>query len=149
MRLPTPSSPRSPNPPETVDTPVPSQAEANKQVVTAFYEEAHFDGDVDGAIARYVGDTYIQHTSAAEDGVEGLRDYINAFLATFPHAKGEIRRVIADGDIVAVHAHWTGLAGPHGDVTVDIFRVSDGKLVEHWDVSAPIPATSKNGNTMF
>jgi len=132
-----------------VTTPERSRAEANKKVVTAFYEEAHFDGDVDGAIERYVGDTYTQHTPAAEDGVDGLRGYINAFLASFPHAKGEIRRVIADGDIVAVHASWTGLAGPHGDVTVDIFRVSDGKLVEHWDVSAPIPATSKNDNTMF
>ncbi|WP_066917121.1 nuclear transport factor 2 family protein [Mycobacterium interjectum] len=60
-----------------------SRTEANKQVVTAFYEEAHFGGDVDGAIARYVGDTYTQHTPAAEDGVEGLRDYINAFLTTF------------------------------------------------------------------
>lgn len=127
----------------------PSQTEANKKVVTAFYEEAHFDGDVDGAIARYLGDTYIQHTPVAEDGVDGLRAYITAFLATFPDANGEICRVIGDGDLVAVHAHWTGLSGPHGDVTVDIFRVSDGKLVEHWDVSAPIPATSKNHNTVF
>ena len=126
-----------------------SQEEGDKKVVTAFYEEAHFDGDVDGAIARHVGATYIQHTPAAEDGVEGLRAYIKAFLAGFPNAKGEIRRVIADGDIVAVHAHWSGLSGPHGDVTVDIFRVLDGKLVEHWDVAAPIPAESKNGNTMF
>jgi hypothetical protein len=51
----------------TTDTP--SQTEANKKVVTAFYEESHFDADVDGAIARYVGDTYIQHTPAAEDHV--------------------------------------------------------------------------------
>lgn len=126
-----------------------TQEEGNKKVVTAFYEEAHFDGDVDGAIARHVGATYTQHTPAAEDGVEGLRAYIKAFLAGFPNAKGEIRRVIADGDIVAVHAHWTGLSGPHGDVSVDIFRVHDGKLVEHWDVASPIPAASKNGNTMF
>lgn len=126
-----------------------TQHEVNKKVVVAFYEEAHFDGDVDGAIARHVGDTYTQHTPAAEDGVEGLRDYINSFLTTFPNAKGDIRRVIADGDIVAVHAHWTGLASPHGDVSVDIFRVHNGKLVEHWDVTAPIPSTSKNNNTMF
>jgi predicted SnoaL-like aldol condensation-catalyzing enzyme len=126
-----------------------SISEQNKKTVLAFYKEAHFDGDVDGAIARYVGDTYIQHTPAAEDGVEGLRAYINFFRKTFPNAKGDIRRVIADGDIVAVHAHWTGLIGPNGDVGVDIFRVANGKLVEHWDVIAPIPDTSKNNNTMF
>lgn len=123
--------------------------EKNKEVVLAFYKEAHFDGDVDGAIARYVGDTYVQHTPAAEDGVEGLRDYINSFLNTFPNAKGDIRRVIADEDLVAVHAHWTGLISPNGDVGVDIFRVKDGKLVEHWDVISSIPDTSKNQNTMF
>lgn len=124
-------------------------AEQNKKTVLAFYKEAHFDGDVDGAIARYVGGTYTQHTPASEDGIEGLRAYINVFLKTFPNAKGDIRRVIADGDIVAVHAHWTGLVSPNGDVGVDIFRVKDGKLVEHWDVLAPIPDTSKNNNTMY
>jgi len=126
-----------------------SLSERNKKTVLAFYKEAHFDGDVDGAIARYVGDTYTQHTPAAEDGVEGLRKYINLFLKTFPNAKGQIRRVIADGDIVAVHAHWTGLISTNGDVSVDIFRVTDDKLVEHWDVLAAIPDTSKNNNTMF
>jgi len=123
--------------------------EKNKEVVVAFYKEAHFDGDVDGAIARYVGNTYIQHTPGAADGVEGLRNYINTFLETFPSAKGDIRRVIAEDDIVVVHAHWTGLISPNGDVGVDIFRVKDGKLLEHWDVIAAIPDTSKNQNTMY
>ncbi|AUT64981.1 nuclear transport factor 2 family protein [Paraburkholderia terrae] len=123
--------------------------EKNKEVVLAFYKEAHFDGDVDGAIARYVGNTYIQHTAAAEDGVEGLRNYINFFLKTFPNAKGDIRRVIADGDIVAVHAHWTNLVSKNGDVGVDFFRVQDGKLVEHWDVMQAIPDASKNENTVY
>lgn len=126
-----------------------STSEKNKKVVLAFYKEAHFDGDVDGAIARYVGDTYIQHTANAEDGVDGLRVFINGFLAAFPNAKGNIRRVLADGDLVAVHAHWTGLVSENGDVGVDLFRVENGKLVEHWDVFAPVPITSKNSNTTY
>jgi predicted SnoaL-like aldol condensation-catalyzing enzyme len=69
--------------------------EQNKKTVLAFYKEAQLDSDVDGAIARYVGDTYIQHTPAAEDSVEGLRAYINFFLKTFPKAKGDIR--VGDG----------------------------------------------------
>ena len=124
-------------------------ADRNKKIVLVFYKEPHFDGDVDGAIARYVGETYTQHTAAAEDGIEGLRAYINGFLAAFPRAKADIRRVIGDGDLVAVHAHWTGLVSENGDVGVDIFRVENGKLVEHWDVIQAIPDTSKNDNTMF
>ena len=124
-------------------------ADRNKKIVLAFYKEAHFDGDVDGAIARYVGETYTQHTAAAEDGVEGLRAYINIFLNTFPKAKGDIRHVIGDGDLVAVHKLWTGLVSENGDIGVDIFRVENGKLVEHWDVIQAIPDTSKNDNTMF
>ncbi|KSV65463.1 hypothetical protein N183_34050 [Sinorhizobium sp. Sb3] len=126
-----------------------SLSEQNKKTVLAFYKEAHFDGDVDGAIARYVGDTYTQHTAGAEDGVEGLRAFINGFLTAFPNGKGDIRRVLADGDLVAVHAHWTGLASKNGDVGIDMFRVENGKLVEHWDVFAPVPTTSKNGNTVY
>jgi predicted SnoaL-like aldol condensation-catalyzing enzyme len=124
-------------------------AEQNKKTVVAFYKEAHFDGDVDGAIARYVGDTYVQHTPASEDGVEGLRGYINAFLKNFPNAKGDIKHVLADGDLVAVHASWTSLVSENGDVSVDLFRVKNGKLVEHWDVVQGIPNASKNTNTMF
>lgn len=128
----------------TINTP-----EKNKETVLAFYKEAHFDGDVEGAIARHVGKTYIQHTAAAEDGVEGLRSFINFFLKNFPNAKGDIRRVVADGDLVIVHVHWTGLISANGDVGVDIFRLVDGKLAEHWDVYAPVPDSSENGNTVY
>lgn len=124
-------------------------AEQNKKTVLAFYKEAHFDGDVDGAISKYVGDTYVQHTPASEDGVEGLRKYIKAFLSNFPNTKGDIQHVLADGDLVAVHASWTALISKNGDVSVDLFRVKDGKLVEHWDVVQGIPDASKNTNPMF
>ena len=46
---------------------------------------------------------------------------------------------LADGDLVALHAHWTGLINKNGDVGIDVFRLKDGKLVEHCDVIQEIP----------
>ena len=124
-------------------------SEQNKQIVTAFYTKALFEGDVDGAIKLYGGGSYKQHTPFAADGLDGLRQYVKWIIEKYPHARGEIKRVFSDGDCVLLHCHWTGFFGEHGDAIVDIFRLEDGKVVEHWDVIQSIPKMSKNDNTMF
>ncbi len=123
--------------------------EKNKKVTVAFYQKALFEGDVETAIRLYAGKTYRQHTPFAADGLDGLRNYIKWIGETCPNPKGEIKRVFADGDFVILHVHWTGLFGDNGDAVVDLFRLEDGKLVEHCDVIQAIPRTSLNENTMF
>ena len=54
----------------------------------------------------------------------------------------------ASGDLVMVHGRYTGW-GPKPLVAVDIFRVKDGKIVEHWDVNQDVPEQTANTNTMF
>ena len=54
----------------------------------------------------------------------------------------------ASGDLVMVHGRYTGW-GPKPLVAVDIFRVKDGKIVEHWDVNQDVPEQAANANTMF
>jgi predicted SnoaL-like aldol condensation-catalyzing enzyme len=51
--------------------------------------------------------------------------------------------------MVILHSHWRRSPGDRGDAVVDFFRVQDGRVVEHWDVIQPIPATASNDNTMF
>ena len=58
-------------------------------------------------------------------------------------------RVVAEGDLVAVHSHYVNAPGERGQAVVDLFRVRNGKIVEHWDVLQDVPATSANDNTMF
>ena len=47
------------------------------------------------------------------------------------------------------HVHSTQNAQDRGEAVVDIFRVEQGKIVEHWDVIQSIPAESANRNSMF
>jgi predicted SnoaL-like aldol condensation-catalyzing enzyme len=55
-------------------------------------------------------------------------------------AHGEIKRALADGDHVILHSHWYGLSdNPRGEAVADIFRLEDGRVVEHWDGIQPIP----------
>jgi len=57
--------------------------------------------------------------------------------------------VIADGDLVVLHVHSTQNTQDCGEAVVDIFRVEQGKIVEHWDAVQSVPAESANSNTMF
>jgi predicted SnoaL-like aldol condensation-catalyzing enzyme len=61
----------------------------------------------------------------------------------------EVKRIAIDGDLAFVHVRYLDWAGQE-TAGVDIFRFnSDGKVVEHWDVLQPVPASSNNANTMF
>ena len=82
--------------------------------------------------------------------MDGVRKFVAWILANHPDARGEIKRVFADGDYVILHSLWHSLTdSPRGEAVVDIYRLEDGKLVEHWDVIQPIPETAANKNTMF
>lgn len=125
-----------------------AQLEANKQLVLAFYEAMIGRKDFDSG-RQYMGDTYRQHAPYAADGPEGLRAFVDWFRTSYPQHRYEIKRVIAEGDYVMLHVHGTGGFSPHGEAVVDIFRVEDGKVVEHWDIIQSIPEKFDNPNGMF
>jgi predicted SnoaL-like aldol condensation-catalyzing enzyme len=125
-------------------------SETNKANTVAFYKKALFESEVENAFRTYAGSPYRQHNPLIEDGMDGVRKFVAWILANHPDARAEIKRVFADGDYVILHSHWHGLSdNPRGEAVVDIFRLEDGKMVEHWDVIQPIPETAANNNTMF
>ena len=127
----------------------PSQQDLNKETVVAFYDAAINDKDFEAASA-YLGDKYTQHNPLAADGPEGLKAFLDFAKDNLSSFKVEFKRVLADGDFVIVHAHATsGQPDDRGSAVMDIFRLEDGKVVEHWDVIQPIPETARNENTMF
>lgn len=123
------------------------QEQKNKEIVLDFYQKALNDKDFDAA-SKYLG-KYIQHNPTAADGPEGLRGVIDNLKKNFPQSKSDITRVMVDGDYVILRVHAVRKPGEKGLAIVDIFRVEDNKIEEHWDSVQPIPETSKNDNTMF
>ena len=125
-------------------------AEQNaKEMVTAFYKMIFYDHKVADAFKTYVGASYKQHNPLVPDGIEPSVAFLSKRFETNPQAINEIKRVIADGDLVAVHVHSRLNDADRGRAIVDIFRVENGKVVEHWDVIQPVPENAQNGNTMF
>lgn len=122
--------------------------EANKRVAVEFYEAAINEKDFDKA-ASYLGSRYIQHNPSAPDGAEGLRSFIDFLKANHPNQRGDIKRVVAEDDLVVLHVHSTRDDGTPGRAIVDIYRIEDGKVVEHWDVIQDIPEEAANSNGMF
>jgi predicted SnoaL-like aldol condensation-catalyzing enzyme len=128
--------------------PAAAKLAANKRLVLAFYEQIIGKKDFEAA-RKYMGTTYKQHAPYAADNHEGLAAWLKGFKEAFPNHRYEIKKVIAEGDLVMLHLHGQGGPNPHGESVVDIFRVKDGKVVEHWDIIQAIPDTADNANSMF
>jgi predicted SnoaL-like aldol condensation-catalyzing enzyme len=122
--------------------------EANKKTVLEFYEKGLNQKDFDAA-AKFIGPRYVQHNPTAPDGPEGFKAFVGFLREKFPDSRSEIKRVFADGDYVILHVHSVREKGSRGRAIVDIFRLENGKIVEHWDVVQDVPEKSVNANGMF
>src|ERR1700761_5753824 len=115
------------------------ETKSNKTIVLECYRKIIRDLDL-SLVDEYVSDNYIQHSPTVKTGKAGLLEMLN-FLKMIPKPAGEqpspIIRVIAEDDLVAVHLD-VKFMGKRVAV-VDIFRIADGKLAEHWDVGQTIP----------
>ncbi len=123
-----------------------AQTTPNEKLVLKALTEIFVKRDA-SAIDRYWGTPYIQHNPTVPNGHEGLKGLLQNLPANFKYDSGMIA---SSGDIVMIHGRYVGL-GPKPLVVVDIFRVKDSKLVEHWDVlQEEVPAAqTKSGNPMF
>ena len=125
-----------------------AQMEQNKKTVAALYDAVLNKKDFEEA-SKYLGPRYTQHNPNAADGPEGLKGFVNFLKEKFPNNKSEIKRIFADGDYVIVHVHAVREPGTRGNAIIDIFKLENGKVVEHWDVVQPIPEKAANNNGMF
>ena len=90
-----------------------------------------------------------QNKKTVGEFYEKAQIFLQFLKEKFPASRSEIKRVFADGDYVILHVHAVREPGTRGNAIVDIFKLENGKIVEHWDVVQPIPEKAANANGMF
>jgi predicted SnoaL-like aldol condensation-catalyzing enzyme len=130
-------------------TPEQKRIQLNKDVVRNFYVLAFNKQQPAEAMKLYGGPTYKQHNPHAPDGKDAFVQFFTEFYKTKKDTSVEIKRMIAEGDYVVVHVHSKLNKQDIGSAVMDIFRLENGKLVEHWDVMQQVPKNAANKNTMF
>jgi len=120
-------------------------SKSNKEIVLEVLKRSFIDRDPT-VVEQYFGASYKQHNPVIPDGPSAIAKIIPT-LTALTYESG---MAVADGDLVMVHGRYTGW-GPRPMVAVDIFRVNDGKVVEHWDVMQEevSAADTASGNAMF
>jgi predicted SnoaL-like aldol condensation-catalyzing enzyme len=126
-----------------------SSPDQNKANVKAFYDLAFNQRQPEEAVKQYVGSSYRQHNPMAGDGPEPFIGFVKWITGENPDLRVEFKRFIAETDLVAVHSHMIPAKGARGTAVIDIFRLENGKIVEHWDVLQEVPEKAANQNTMF
>jgi predicted SnoaL-like aldol condensation-catalyzing enzyme len=123
-----------------------------REVAERFIELFHHQDNVTDAFQCWVHPDYIQHNPNAPTGRDPTLVVLEAAVRNNPELTHDVKRVIyGDEDLVAVHHHFRRKLDERGWAVVDILRIKDGYVVEHWDVmqELPDPANAKNDNGMF
>src|SRR5215216_3926459 len=115
-----------------------AQEARNKQIAIEFYNAALNEKNWEKA-ARYIGDRYTQHSLYMQDGPAGFEGLVARIKKEFPENRGEIKRAMADGDLVVLHLHVTRNRQQLGWSVIEMMRVENGKIVEHWDMFRTVP----------
>ena len=118
----------------------------NKKMVAEFYQEFFGDKNI-AALDKYLAPNYIQHNPGLPDGREALRQGATVWFKGAPKTKIDIQHLSADGDLVYIHTK--SKMGDKTNSVIDIFRIEDGKIAEHWDVIQEVPEKSPNPHPMF
>jgi len=125
-------------------------AASNRQIVADFYREALIEKQPGPAFERYVAPDFVEHKP---DVPEGTRDATAAFLGelikSMPDPKWEVLRIVAEGDLVALHARFTPAPQAPQYAIADFFRLKDCKIVKHWDAVAGPSENAKNPQPRF
>lgn len=122
---------------------------SNKATVRDFYDVAFNQQRPAEAASKHLGSVHRQHNPGGADGAEAFVAFVTGFTQAYPSLQVDFKRFVAEADLVAVHSQFVREPNDRGLAVMDIFRLEDGKIVEHWDSSQEVPAEAANSNTVF
>jgi len=123
---------------------VENSADDNKKIIGAFAESVFVKKDL-SAVDQYMRSDYIQHNPLVKLGASGFKEFFSAWFASVPDWRYSLKKIVADESEVWVYGtyagtlekEWLGVTASgqkYAFDAVDIFRLEEGKLAEHWDV---------------
>ena len=123
------------------------QEEENKQIVTTAYQRIFGELDTT-AVDEFMSKNFLQHNPTIADGQDGVKALVKMLASQgVPKQKIEFKHIIAEGDIVILHSRY-GMAGKEWRF-IDIYRIENGKIAEHWDAMMQMPDKRANNNPLF
>ena len=104
--------------------------EKNKALVLTAFDTLFNKRDY-AAAERFWSPNYIQHSAHIAPGRQGLFDLVKNAPPTMRY---ENSRIMAEGNFLMLHGRFTNVGQPAAWIVVDIVRLENGRLAEHWDV---------------
>lgn len=126
------------------------RTESSREIVRKFYQLALVERHPAEAFGRYMARNFLDHKAdLAEPTRDGITAYLGEVIRTLPAARWEIVRIVADRDMVSLHARFTPAPDAAPYAIADFFRLKGCKIVEHWDVVAGPLKQQRNPNSRF
>ena len=123
---------------------------AHRQLIADFYREALVEKQPKAAFEKYMTADFVEHKPDVPLGTRAATaEFLDELIKSMPDPKWEVLRIVADGDLVALHARFTPAAGAPAYAIADFFRVKDCRIAEHWDVVAGPPKEQANPKPRF
>jgi len=124
------------------------EEERKLELVRGMYRDVLFALDAD-RVDDYIAQDYIQHSSLAVPGIEGLKAWLRMASVESPEARQTLHHLFVDGDHVIGHTHVVRWPGDRGCAVMDIYRIEGDRIAEHWDVIQEIAEHPVNPTPMF
>ncbi|WP_375280112.1 nuclear transport factor 2 family protein [Pseudooctadecabacter sp.] len=121
-----------------------------KQNAISLYLDGIQNGNPRAAVAAYTGDRYTQHSTGVSDGADGFIAFFEPFINRNPVRDFQVVRTLQEGRHVFVQVYQNLNHGQAEWLTTDFFASDEnGKIIEHWDVIAPIKPVNPSGRSQF